>query len=301
MKSFLLGSTCLLMTLGAAQAADFTLADEIAPPPRSPFVGEIGAYLGLTHLDANDDGDSGTEFLFGGNARLGWWANQWLYLQGDIQGEATTPFDDPSFGGDGRENFDAALHAAYRSPTHALGVFGGWAYTGVVSDDPMTRYYLGGEAQAYLGNFTLYGQAGYSWLGQASDNHDDPVDGPFVRGVVRYFHTPNDKIEAEVSHFWANGTMGHLGDPAPVRELDWGILYEHQFAGMPVALNIRYAGFRYVDFENNSDGNPYIEHMFTIGAKYRFHAQGTLREADMMGTSLDTPMFRGMSWMNEVH
>jgi hypothetical protein len=164
----------------------------------------------------------------------------------------------------------------------------------------MTRYYLGGEGQVYWGNFTLYGQAGYSWLGYSEDDdHAEPVDGPFVRGVVRYFHTPNDKIEAEVSHFWAHDVK--TGDQGPVRELDWGILYEHQFTGSPMAMNVRYAGFRYPDFSHDADGEPFIEHMFTVGVKWRFHNPGTLRDADIMGTSLDTPMFRGMSWLEESH
>jgi hypothetical protein len=299
MKSVLLGSTALLMLIGAgaAQAADFTVPDQVVPL-HSPFVGEIGAYVGLTRL-VPDEEDGSTEFLFGGNARLGYWANQWLYLQGDIQGEATTAFDDSSFDNEGRQNFDAAFHAAYRSQTHALGVFAGWAATGIVDEGRMTRPYLGVEGQVYWGNFTLYGQAGYSFLGYSEDeDHGEPVDGPFVRGVVRYFHTPNDKIEAEVSHFWAHDVK--TGNQGPVRELDWGILYEHQFMGSPLAMNVRYAGFRYQDFSHDTDGEPFIEHMFTIGAKVRFH-QGTLREADIMGTSLDTPMFRGMSWLEESH
>jgi hypothetical protein len=286
------------MAIGSAQAADFSVADEVMAPPRSPFVGEVGAYLGLG-LHVDEDGDSEHAFLFGGNARLGWWANHWLYLQGDLQGEATTVFPDVD---EHRSNADAALHLAYRSQTHLLGIFGGWAYTRQIDNSGavMTRYYLGGEGQAYWGNFTFYAQGGYSWLGRADDDHDEPVNGAFVRGVIRYFHTPNDKIEGDLAYFRAPNTIGHT-DGGPVQEIDWSILYEHQFANSPLALNVRYAGVRYTDESNDADGNPNFEHMFTIGAKYRFHSPGTLREADMMGTSLDTPMFRGMSWLSLAH
>jgi hypothetical protein len=147
--------------------------------------------------------------------------------------------------------------------------------------------FVGAEAQAYLGNLTLYGQVGGTWN---TDVHSYGMDMMFVRGVARFFLTPNDKLQGELG--FAHGHYSGASAPDPATSTNFGVLYEHKFSG-PMALYAEYAGL----VTSTTDIGA-SEHQFMIGVRAYF-APGTLLWNDRMGATLDLPkgtIFRPLIW-----
>ena len=123
------------------------------------FSGYVEAYLG--GLQIPDFQDDNTYWVYGGAGRVNAPINDRWNIQGDVIG------DHARF----RDNFEVtglggALHAFWRNPSSfAIGAFG--TYTHFNVDEFNGNYNTlsaGPEAQVYLGNFTLYGQAYYGEL-----------------------------------------------------------------------------------------------------------------------------------------
>jgi len=259
-------------------------------------VAELSLYGGVTWLDFDDE-DNSTEGVVGGEAKIGFNASDTIGAQLDVVGEFTTGYDDSSFDDEGRQNLSGALHLFHRTPGYAVGVFGGADYFGVVDEEPHSRAHVGVEGQLFLGNTTLYGQAGASFMAEAEgDDHGEPVTGPFVRGVVRQFLTPYDKVEAELAYFYADDVK--TGDQGPVNEVDWGVSYEHQYMNVPASVFVEYDGYYYED--NSHSSSPVLEHMVFAGVKVLFN-QKDLLTLDRQGTSFDTHMWRGINWLEAAH
>jgi len=177
-------------------------------------------------------------------------------------------------------------HLSYRNPNSGLvGIFGGYGWTSIRDGHGPDKYgvsMFGAEAQAYLGKLTLYGQAGF-----ANSAKGDPGegfhDGWFVRGVARYFPTPNSKLEAEISYAEAdpyiNGDKGQF--------TAWGVSYEHKLTEIwnrPIYGTLGYRGAYY-----DSLGNDHAtEQVFRAGVKVMFGAN-TLLQNDRNGATLDLP------------
>ncbi len=117
------------------------------------------------------------------------------------------------------------------------------------------------------------------------------MDMMFVRGVARFFLTPNDKLQGEVGY--AHGHYSGAAASNPATSTNFGVLYEHKFGG-PIALYAEYAGL----VTSNTNDINVSEHQVMIGARVYF-APGTLLWNDRMGATLDLPkgtIFRPLIW-----
>ena len=104
-------------------------------------------------------------------------------------------------------NVNMGAHFSYRDAQMLYGLFG--AVGGIGSNDnccsggaAFTHGTFGAEAQYYMGNITLYGQAGIQ-TNISDGNNGGNYRAWFIRGVGRYFIHDNLKVESFVAY--ANG------------------------------------------------------------------------------------------------
>lgn len=300
MKRLLVVAAAASAIASGAYAADLSSSAPSyeAPPPAvhspSPFSGYLSLYGGWATWNQADGGYDGNFGVLGGNARLNTWLHPNMSLQADVEGEATTNgFSSCCDSNDHRLAGDGGLHLSWRDPNKGLfGVFGGaFGTTEAYSSDygSVLQWFGGVEGQYYLGNATLYGQAGWT---QGTDSSHYPINEWFLRGVGRYFLTPNDKLQAEFGY--ADGTYAGAGDGDTSRTLNWGALYEHKFANLPMSGFVEYAGF--VNSNESGDGYKATEHQFMVGVRFMID-QPTLLAQDRQGATLDMPtIVRPVFW-----
>jgi len=289
MKSFLLAGTFLGTMATFAVAAD----QKSLAYGMGPVSGYTSWWAGAGTWQENDGSlYSGNFFAFGGDSRVNVWMAPGVSLQGDVQGEASSNgFEDCCYSQDHRVIGVIGGHAAWRSMSNLFGVFGGVAGSSVFDEEgAVLQPFIGFEAQAYLNQITLYGQVGTSWNADTSSYGMDQV---FFRGILRYFLTPNDKLQAEIGI--AKGHFSGGGSGEPFTNTNWGLLYEHQFGGSPFSAFAELASFT-----NNNDASTYrsSENQFMLGARVHF-GSGSLLQQDRQGASLDLPtgtVFRPLAW-----
>ena len=177
-----------------------------------------------------------------------------------------------------------------RSKSRAVGIVSGaYAWSDVKTGHGNSGNYdmamLGAEAQLYLGNWTLYGQAGWG-----NNTKGDPGEGFnsgwFVRGVARYFFRPDTKLEAEVSYAEASPYID--GDDKG-KFTAWGVSLDHKlfdFRSYPIYGTLAYRGAYY---DATTENDHATEHVFKAGIKVLFGA-ATLQQNDRYGATLDLPM-----------
>lgn len=203
-----------------------------------------------------------------------------LGVQGDISFAYTSVEDDAL----GRQEIDGALHGFYREPDNFL--VGGFVQLGrdtylFDGDDigSADRAYVGGEAQVYLDNLTLYAQGG---MQQLTPNADfvPTFNGWFGQLEARYFLSPDFRIEAYVG---AN-TLSFASD-FTFTTLNLGIGAEYKLENLPVSLFAAY------DFRNTTidddDAPSFGEHRVLVGAKFAI-GEESLLDRDRNGASLST-------------
>jgi Chaperone of endosialidase len=298
------------LTTGAAMAADLTPVLK-APPSiqQQPVSGYVGLYAGgdWAHYgfpDANVPGENETSstFLFGGEGRANWWMDRNWALQLDVEGEGTGGvFRSCSFSDCTREARYAGTvggHAAYRIPgSFAIAAFGGLSASNLLDFDGGMTYGFGGlEAQSYWSMVTLYGQGGF--FGRAAGIADDQIkNGWFLRGVVRLFPTPNDKVSGEVEY--ASGTREVCtACPGATQDvLVWGATYEHRFMGKPLSMFASYEGMRYRDNDSTFVHLAKVDESKVMGGIKLYMNEDTLLYNDHNGATWDMPKFlKTLSW-----
>ncbi|MFO1183511.1 MAG: hypothetical protein U1E56_01835 [Bauldia sp.] len=289
MKAVLLGGALLGALTATASAADFGRA--AVGQAIAPVSGYTSLYIGTTRWD-NEDLDSETAHLFGGDSRVSVWVGQSVTLQFDVEAEATSNgFDDCCYDGDHRVHAVGGVHASWRDGASLLGVFAGALGASVLDtgdDAAVMQTFAGLEGQWYLGNLTLYAQAGGTWVTDVDSYGQDLW---FLRGVARYFLSANDKVQIEA--MYGQGKFTGVGDGDAARAWTWGASYEHRFNG-PFSMFVEYAGLH--NWNPTSDAYFVREHQVMLGARVNFGA-GTLVENDRRGASLDLPkLARLMSW-----
>jgi hypothetical protein len=304
----------VLVLAGAASFSGWTSANatDIAVPKAAPaLVPPISGYVSLyggggpaslkTFLDVRD-----TLFAYGGDGRMNIWLSPAVSIQIDAEAEGTSSFDVSSFKLGGRISGIFGGHLAWRNAhAYALGAFGAVAGSNQFIFAGSSTYGLAGiEAQGYLGNFTLYPQAGY--VGRLSGPDNAVVDfcpgnGWFGRLQGRHFLTPNDKLAAEIGWARLKHDLGP-GVSGEYRILNWGISYEHRFEASPWALFVEYAGY-----ETRTSGWPgalgslvnggkVTENLALIGVRAHF-GDATLLAQDRIGATFDMPKFtRALPW-----
>ena len=282
--------------VGVAQAADIVqpVAVAVAPPaPASvaaipPAALYLSLYGGWGEYTQADGPTSGSFGLVGGDARSSIWFSPAFSVQGDAEAEwSSAGFSDCCVSTDHRLQGVVGAHLSWRDSLHLLGVFGGLASaTNFDAEGEVLQGIVGAEAQMYVGNFTFYDQAGYTWNTGSTSFGQNLW---FVRGVGRYFLTPNDKLQAEVGYAAGRFT----GDSDLSATWNWGASYEHRFPG-PLSGFVEYAGF--TNSNRSGDGYRATENQVMGGVRINF-GTGTLLQNDRNGATLDMPkIVRPFAW-----
>ena len=217
-------------------------------------------------------------------------------------------------------NVNVGAHFSYRDAQMLYGLFG--AVGGIGSNDNccsggvgMTHGTFGGEVQYYLGNITLYGQAGIQ------TNISDVQNGGnyrawFIRGVGRYFVHDNLKVEAFAAYANGRATSEDFLPTFSVptnssiskidfQQVSWGVGVEKRFTGTAFSGFARYEG-NWTELKS-FDPNPLFtghttEHAFKAGFRVYIN-EDSLKFNDRNGTTLDirdpfTSIYRatGRTW-----
>lgn len=180
------------------------------------------------------------------------------------------------WGGDSFNSGDLALHLYYSDPESFLvGVFGQVGRDASSFNYIWDRVHLGVEAQLYLGDLTLYGQAGRIRLQRTVDTA--PYLGWFASGEIAYYITPDFKVEAHggvIRTEW----FGYNSDAANI-----GLGAEYKFEDMPFSIFGSYDYFR-SDF--TTDNGMYMQQQrVQFGVKFNLD-DGTLKDNDRNGVRL---------------
>jgi hypothetical protein len=234
-----------------------------------------------------------------------------LSIQHDLKFEANT-----NATVDGREvevfgpryHYQAATHLSRRDPSIGLlGAFGGIGFADFQDFKSQFRF-VGGEAQFYLDNLTFYVQGGGvafesgvvgGILGRGLDQ------GYFVRGVLRWFPSPETRLQLEGGYLTSNYQDPpayldeNLGD---MKAFVLGTRYDFTWDSLPFIGNLPiYLAYRgtfrdgcakVVDSLTNPDVNigfDLNDHTIMIGASYSF--SDNRLAVDRQGATLDTPDF----------
>ncbi|WP_419906904.1 hypothetical protein [Hoeflea sp.] len=199
--------------------------EEFVERSRPAFFGEAEIYGSHFHLsgsavEAAEDVDYQS---IGGGIKLGTnFAGHWM-IQGDLAGEATNVGSaDDSY----KDSITATGHVAYRNDMGLIGAFGGYLATDQDNDatDSSNRYFVGGEAQYFVGDTaTIYLQGGYlDGTGGDDDLGEDSItDAWFARIAARYFFTPKTRLDG--SFAYADGIMDNDIDSVDLYTLGVGL------------------------------------------------------------------------------
>ena len=290
-KLVLATSVALAAMTAATQAADLEMEQELG----LIVSGVVDSWAGVQFLNRGPFSDE-TVFATGGEGLLNLPLGDNLSIQNDFKYEYNDQANDHVWDTAGpRFSYLFAGHLSWRDPSAGLfGIFGGagTSNTGVVGDTDIA--FVGGEFQFYMDNVTLYGQAGYvdyslenpGFIGKNLDAGLD--DGFFARGVVRWFVTPDSRVQFEGSYFASD--FEHHGS---TDAFSLGARYDFTL-GLPVigdtALFLAWRGqwrgdclsYKGRDFDIN-------DQTIMIGSSYSF--SGDLLTVDRRGATLDTPDF----------
>ena len=258
--------------------------------------GVVDKWAGVQLIDSSmpfRGGGSDALFASGGEGKLSFPLGSNLSMQNDFKYEYNSYALEPSNSNDvegPRYSFLGAAHISWRDPSSGLlGAFGGVgtaARTFVQND----LAFVGGEAQYYLDNITLYAQGGYIDFNNTTSSGlgTELTDGVFARGVFRWFLGDGSRLEFEGAYITADfANAARFGD---MEAFQVGARYDFDL-NLPVAgstpLFVAYRGtFR--DNCSPSLGNT-DDHTFMIGTSYSF--SGDRITVDRRGATLDTPDF----------
>lgn len=262
-------------------------AADVEPPPAeeavSPFSAHAEGWIGYWFVDGEKENvvpDEDEGFLYGvsGKARLDLFSG--LSVQGDLSYEDVDENDGDDYY---QGSWLGGGHLSWsNSDSGLLGVFGG---TGSADSDEQETdfWFIGGEGQLYLENWTLYGQAGY-FDGEVDEGEpDDAVHNAwFGRAVGRYFVSPHSRVQAEIAYL--SGDQDADDDDMEI--VSWGARFDHQFwEGIGV-----FAAYDGGYYESNDEGlaGAYYDHVVRAGLSIAF-GRSDLLEADRSGPNLDMP------------
>ena len=295
----------LAISVNTAQAADLYEAQV----QELVVSGYVDSWIGGSFL-SNVTGDNNPRFgpdhdsylTSGQSGRLSLPLGDMLSLQMDTDNEITGNAFRSNAQDDFSHSFDFGLHLSARDPSRGLfGVFGafGQGKGDNTDDDGRQNFWaVGGEAQFYADNTTFYVQGGYLDSEPRSDGGDSDGlhDAFFVRGVARWFMTPDSRLQGEVSYADGKQDVAAPGDPKKdMHVIQWGARYDTVISGLPlIGDSAVFVGYRGTYFDNDCcsifDTARLTEHTIMAGFSYHFGGQ-TLQEFDRVGATLDLPTF----------
>ncbi len=285
MKKVLLATSVAVFAFaGPASAADFERELGLI------VSGVVDSWAGVQFIDdgLNDD----TVFTNGGEGLLSLPLGENISIQSDVKYEYNTnatdsPFDVDVFGP--RFSYQFATHGSWRDPSRGLfGAFGGMgsidSSIGFGGSFRQDYRFVGGEAQFYVDNFTLYGQGGYV---KTANDFFGLDDGFFARGVVRFFPTSDSRIQLEGTYINMDYITAGFGD---MEAFSVKARYDFMLAGMPVIGDTPiYVGYRGTFRDNCAFFEDLDDHTIMVGTSYSF--SGDRLTVDRQGATLDTPDF----------
>ena len=208
-------------------------------------------------------------------------------VQVDAQAEGTS-YDVSGGGHVSTHSYLVGGHWSWRNPQQNLfGLFGGVGDAGGAGVS-IRHGLIGGEAQWYWNQFTLYAQVGYDTT-LSSINLLDSANAWFVRGTGRYFVNPNFLIEGTV--MYANGHIDvSTGDPSTgFQTWSWQAKAEWRLPTAPFSVFAKYQGSetRYggSDFFNFTSAKV-TDNRVLLGLKLHM-GDRTLQQTDRAGATLD--------------
>ena len=305
---------CVAMTGNAnATDMDYERAMELAV---SGMVETWNGYSFVDYTPAN--GGNGNVlshddyFVSGTSGRLSLPLGDSLSIQQDVEIEVTGNAYEDETGNNYIYSYQMGTHLSFRDPGMGLiGAFGGWGSgttdgnTANLDDaDSLEFRFVGGEAQIYLENLTLYVQGGYLDAERTNTNNFDDTfrDAVFVRGVGRWFMSETSRLEIEVSY--ADGDADTEPDSHTV--VEWGVRYDTVLAGLPIIGDTPvFIGYRGARFENDDapgngggggggeggfDSEDYLDHTIMVGTTWSFGGDN-MKQFDRVGATLDLPNF----------
>jgi len=299
MRKLLATST---MAISLAFSANHAIAADYEAQVQQLVVsGVVEQWSGYTFLSnisgSNFDPQSDGYFSSGTSGRLSLPLGEMLSIQMDGDLEYT---ENAFAGDDSFDTFEASgqggLHLSYRNPD--TGLIGGFVSFGVGRDDFSRSSFIavGGEAQFYTGDMTFYLQGGHldSTSGSNGQEADDSFhDAFFVRGVARWFITPDSRLQGEISY--VDGEQD-TGDSYDMDIVEWNVRYDTILMGLPVIGDTSvFVGYRGARFDNEgggagADDGQYTEHTIMVGTSHSFGGSSK-REFDRVGATLDLPNF----------
>ncbi|MEO9874351.1 MAG: hypothetical protein ABJM26_06325 [Anderseniella sp.] len=299
----LIVSSVLVMALFApanqAVAADFNAEQAIQGLVVSGVVESWNGYTFRSGPDGNYNPDKEDHFSSGIDGRLSLPLGDNLSIQMDGKVEYTDAAFDSS---DANDTFQYSsqlgTHLTYRDPnSFAFGAFGAFGL-GQGDNSPVDAYAVGGELQFYLNDLTFYLQGGYMDSDTTASNPQDGFHNAlFVRGVGRWYITPDSRLQAEFSY--ANGDQDGI-DGDRLNDMDvfeWGVRYDMLVSGIPIVGDTQFfVGYRGFDADNGrslSDTGAVTEHTIMVGTSHSFGGS-SMKETERFGAGLDLPNF--MRW-----
>jgi len=302
MRSFA-GAVASVALISAAHAADMQPVLKAPPGVEQQATGYVEIYGGWasTRLTESicfigDGCNSGSVrfngWALGGAGRGNYWVSRDMSLQLDAQAEGTSYANARSDGRFSTHNDLIGGHWSWRNPQQYLfGLFAAGGDVGGMGLLPSQRHGLiGGEAQWYWSQFTLYVQGGYDTTLGTIDSFTDSINAWFVRGTGRYFVNPSFLIEGTV--MYANGNVGFsFGAPSQgFQTWVWQAKAEWRFPTAPFSVFAKYqstetkydtVSFREVSFDANTR-----DHRVLLGLKLHM-GDKTLQQTDRAGATLD--------------
>ncbi|WP_108882302.1 tail fiber domain-containing protein [Anderseniella sp. Alg231-50] len=294
MRKTILASSVALFALSApAAAADLETERQLG----LIVSGVVDQWTGVQIIDAGQDDD--TVFTNGGEGRLSLPLGDNLSIQSDVKYEYNSnalesPGDNDVIGP--RYSFQGAAHVSWRDPSSfLLGAFGGAGVTSFGRRKYDVRF-IGGEAQVYLDDITLYAQGGYvdyantQTTGLVALSSPTPDDGLFARGVLRWFLTPDSRIQIEGTYVNLDLVSAAFGSAGEAEIFSAGARYDFTVGGLPVIGDTPfYVAYRGTFRDNCAFGDDLDDHTFMVGTSYSF--SGDMLTVDRQGATLDTPNF----------
>lgn len=281
-------AAALAMVVGTAQAADYEQAIQ-----QLVVSGKVESWVGVSVDTDTQDGnnvDEGAYGATGGNVALSIPVATNLSIQMDALWERSFDALGGTLGSNRySDNFQAVAHISWRDPsTFLIGAFGGFGQARMESQDSVDYAFVGGEAQFYLADWTLYGQGGFITVTDGDDDwfgNTDRDDGAiFGRLAARWFIDDVSRLQLE--GVYANGDVD---DGRNMDVFEWGVRYDRVVALPVVGDSQIFVGYRGNSFDKNgNDPGSFLEHTFMVGTSIHFGGN-SMREFDRIGATLDAP------------
>ena len=284
------GAVAFFALASVAHAADMQPVLKAPGAVDQQATGYVEVYTGWARTEFEDH--YGSErfngWALGGAGRGNYWISRDMSVQVDAQAEGTSYDNNGRSGNFSTHSYLAGGHLSWRNPQQSLfGVFGGIGDAGG-GFGPSQRYGLiGGEAQWYWHQFTLYGQVGYD--STLSDNGFSDTNAWFIRGTGRYFINPNFMLEGTV--MYANGDVdfNNFGGPSVGFETwTWQAKVEWRLATAPFSVFAKYQGSEttYDNVSGFTRDLKVTDNRVLLGLKLHM-GDRTLQQTDRAGATLD--------------